>query len=102
LDWIKERIKELLGYGVIKLSKEATRGCVLKVFHPFREVSLNRMRRRIMKGVSLETIAAGASATSHFIDVSLVYWKTLAHLQPEFIIGTAESSSRQHGAKKNE
>jgi hypothetical protein len=101
-DWIKEKIKKLLGYGVIKSSKEATRGGVWKFFSPFREVSLNRMRCRIMKGVFLETITADASGTSYFINVSLVYWKTLAHLQPESIIGTAESSSRQHGAKKNE
>jgi hypothetical protein len=53
-------------------------------------------------GVFLEAITTGASATSHFIDVSLVYWKTFAYLQPELIIGTAESAPRQHGTKKNE
>jgi hypothetical protein len=55
-----------------------------------------------MERVFLKTITAGASATSHFIDVSLVYWKTFAHLQPEFIINTAKSLSRQRGANKNE
>jgi hypothetical protein len=50
----------------------------------------------------LEAITTGASATSHFINVSLVYWKAFAHLQSEFIIGTAESSLRQHRAMKNE
>jgi hypothetical protein len=55
-----------------------------------------------MKGVFLETIATCASAKSHFIDVSLVYWKTFAHLQAEFIINTAKSLLRQHGANKNE
>jgi len=82
-DWIKERIKELLGYGVIKSSEEATRGCVWKFFYPFREIRLNRMRRRIIRGKFLETITTGASATSHFIDVPLVYRKTFAHLQAE-------------------
>ena len=47
-----------------------------------------------MGRVLLETITAGASATSHFINVSLVYWKAFTHLQPEFIIGAAESSLR--------
>lgn len=55
-----------------------------------------------MKGLFLETITTGASVTSDFIDVSLVYWKTFAHLHAEFIIGTAKSLSRQHGANKNE
>jgi len=55
-----------------------------------------------MKGMLLETITTGASAKSHFIDVSLVYWKIFAHLQAEIIIGAAKSSSRQHGANKNE
>jgi len=55
-----------------------------------------------MKGVFLETITTGASGKSHFIDVPLVYWKTSAHLQAEFIIDTAKSLSRQHGANKNE
>jgi len=55
-----------------------------------------------MKGVFLESITTVASAKSHFIDVSLVYWKTFAHLQAEFIIGAAESLPCQHGANKNE
>ncbi len=50
----------------------------------------------------LEAITTGTSAASHFINVSLVYWKTLTHLKPEFIIGAAESSLCQHGAMKNE
>jgi hypothetical protein len=54
-----------------------------------------------MKGVFLETITTCASAKSYFIDISLVYWKTLAHLQAEFIISTAKPLSRQHGANKN-
>jgi len=52
--------------------------------------------------VFLETITTYASAKSHFIDVSLVYWKTFAHLQAAFIINAAKSLSRQHGANKNE
>ena len=56
---------------------------------------------RVEKGF-LETVTTGASATSHLINVSLVYWKASAHLEPKFIIGTAESSLRQHGAMKNE
>jgi hypothetical protein len=60
------------------------------------------MRWRITKEVFLETITAGTSEKSHFIDVSLVYRKVLAHLQAEFTIGAAKSSSRQHGAMKNE
>jgi hypothetical protein len=52
--------------------------------------------------IFLETIATGASAMGHFIDVSLVYRKTFAHFQAEFIIGTAKSLLRQHGAEKNE
>jgi hypothetical protein len=91
-----------LGYGVIKSSKEVARGSVSKLFYPFREILLNRMRWRIMKGEFLETITTCASAKSHFIDVSLVYWKTFAHLHAEFIINTAKSLSRQHGATKNE
>jgi predicted lipoprotein with Yx(FWY)xxD motif len=55
-----------------------------------------------MKGMLLETITTGASAKSHFIDVSLVYWKTFAHLQAESIIGAAKLLSRQHGTNKNE
>jgi hypothetical protein len=55
-----------------------------------------------MRGVFLESITTVASAKSHFIDVSLVYWKSFAHLQAEFIVGTAKSSLRQHGANKNE
>ena len=50
----------------------------------------------------LEMITTGASGKSHFIDVSLVYWKTLAHLQAEFIIGAAKLLSRQQGTNKNE
>jgi hypothetical protein len=50
----------------------------------------------------LEAITTGASGASHFINVSLVDWKTFAHLQPELIIGAAESSLCQHGAMKNE
>jgi hypothetical protein len=49
------------------------------------------MRWRIIKRLFLETVTTCASAKSHFIDVSLVYWKTLAHLQPEFAINTAKS-----------
>jgi len=55
-----------------------------------------------MERVFLEMIAACASGKSHFIDVSLVYWKAFAHLQAEFTIGAAKSPSRQHGANKNE
>jgi len=55
-----------------------------------------------MNGVFLETITTCASAKSDFIDISLVYWKTLAHLQAEFVINTAKSLSRQQGATKNE
>jgi hypothetical protein len=91
-----------LGYGAIKPSEEETRSCVRKFFYPFREVSLDRMRWRIMKGVFLETVTTGASVKSYFIDVSLVYWKTLTHPQTEFIIGTTKSFLRQHGAGKNE
>ncbi len=54
-----------------------------------------------MNGVFLETITTCASAKSHFVDVSLVYWKTFTRLQAEFVINTAESLSRQHGANKN-
>jgi hypothetical protein len=50
----------------------------------------------------LETIATGASAKSHFLDVFLVYWEAFTHLQAEFIINTAKSLLRQHGASKNE
>jgi len=101
-DGIKERSKELLGYGVIKSSEEVARGSVWKFFYPFRDIRLNRMRWRIMRGVFLEPITTCASAKSHFIDVSLVYWKTFAHLQAAFIINAAKSLSRQHGANKNE
>jgi len=55
-----------------------------------------------MKRLFLEAVPAGGSATSHFIDVSLVYWKALAHLEAEFIIGTTGPLSRQQGASKNE
>jgi hypothetical protein len=71
-------------------------------FHPFREICLNQVRGRAMKGNFLEMIATCASGKSDFIDISLVYWKTLAHLQAELIINTAKSLSLQHGAKKNE
>jgi hypothetical protein len=50
----------------------------------------------------LEAITTGTSATSHFIDVPLVYRKTFTHLQAEYVIGAAESSLCQHGAMKNE
>jgi hypothetical protein len=55
-----------------------------------------------MKGVFLKTITACASAKSHFIDIPLVYWETLAHRQAESTINTAKSPSRQHRASKNE
>ena len=55
-----------------------------------------------MKGVLLKTIAACASAKSHFIDIHLVYWETFAHRQAEFTINTAEAPPRQHRASKNE
>jgi hypothetical protein len=55
-----------------------------------------------MKGVFLETITTCASVKSHFIDVFLVYWKTFAHLEAEFIINSAKLLLRQHGANKNE
>jgi len=50
----------------------------------------------------IETITARASVESHFIDISLVNRKTLAHLQPEFVIDTAEPFLLQHRAGKNE
>jgi hypothetical protein len=50
----------------------------------------------------IETITACASAESHLIDISLVYRKTSAHLQPESIIDTAKSALIQHRAAKNE
>jgi len=56
----------------------------------------------MMKRLFFETIAARASATSHFVDVSLVYWKTLAHFQAKFIVGSADALPRQHGTDKNE
>ena len=101
-EWIKERSKELLGYGLIKSSEEVARGSVWKFFYPFRDIRLNRMRWRIMKGMFLETITTCASAKSHFINVSLVDWKTFAHLQAAFIVNATKSLSRQHGANKNE
>ena len=67
-----------------------------------REICLNRMRWRIMKGVFLETITTCASEKSYFINISVVYWKTFADLQAEFSINTAKSLLRQHGANKNE
>ena len=91
-----------MGYGVIKSSEEVARGSVWKFFYPFRDICLNGMRWRIMKGVFLETISTSASAKRHFIDVFLVYWKAFALFQAAFIINTAESFSRQHGANKNE
>ena len=60
------------------------------------------MRRGRKERGFLETVTTGASATSHLMNVSLVYWKASAHLQSEFIIGTAELSLRQHRAMKNE
>jgi len=54
-----------------------------------------------MKGGVLKTIATCASAKGHFIDVSLVYWKTFAHLQAASIINSTKLLSRQHGANKN-
>jgi hypothetical protein len=32
----------------------------------------------------------------------LVYWKSFTHLQPEFIVGAAESPLCQHGTIENE
>jgi len=55
-----------------------------------------------MKGELLKTIAACASAKSHFIDIPLVYWETFAHRQAEFTINTAKAPPRQHRANKNE
>jgi hypothetical protein len=55
-----------------------------------------------MKGVLLKTIAACASAKSHFIVIPLVYWETFAHRQAEFTINTAKAPPRQHRANKNE
>jgi hypothetical protein len=49
-----------------------------------------------------EAVTTGASATSHLVNISLVYWKSLTHLQPKFIIGAAESPLCQHGAIENE
>jgi len=98
----KRKDQRPTGDGVINGSQEATRGCVWKLFYLLREVSLGRMRWGIMKGLLLEAVTASGSATSHFIDVSLVYWKTPAHLEAEFIIGTAETLPGQQGASKNE
>ena len=64
-------------------------------------ICLKRVRWRSKRG-SLETITARASAESHLIDISLVYRKTPAHLQPESIIDTAKSALIQHRAAKNE
>ena len=55
-----------------------------------------------LRRVFLETITACASAKSHFVDISLVYWKALAHLQPKFIVNTAKLFSRQHRTNINE
>jgi hypothetical protein len=52
--------------------------------------------------VFIKAITTCPSAKSHFIDVSLVYWKTFAHLQTACIINSAKLLSRQHGANKNE
>lgn len=64
-------------------------------------ICLNGVRWRSKRG-SLETITARASAESHLIDISLVYRKTLAHRQSEFVIDAAKVSLAQHGAGKNE
>ena len=64
-------------------------------------ICLNRVRWRSKRG-SLKTITARASVEGHLMDISLVYRKTLAHLQPEFVINAAKSSLAQHGAGKNE
>jgi hypothetical protein len=64
-------------------------------------ICLNRVRCRSKRG-SLETITARAPAESHLIDISLVYRKTLAHRQPEFVIDAAKVPLAQHGAGKNE
>ena len=55
-----------------------------------------------MKRGFLEIIATCASGKSHFIDVSLVYWKAFTRHRAEFLINTASSLLRQHGANKNE
>jgi hypothetical protein len=55
-----------------------------------------------MKAVFLETITTCTPAESHFVDVSLVYWKTFTGLQAEFVINTAKPLPRQHRANKNE
>ena len=101
-DWIKGRGKEQLGNGVVNSSQEATSGCAWKVFYLFQEVSLGRVAWGTMKRLFFETVAARASATSDLVDVSLVYWKTLAHFQAEFIVSSTGASPRQHGANKNE
>jgi len=98
---MKERIKELLDYGIIKLPEEVARGSSWKSFYPFREICLNRMRGSVMKRVFLKAITTCASAKGHFIDVSLVYWKIFAHPQAASIINSAKLLSRQHGANKN-
>ena len=66
-----------------------------------KRIRLNRVRCRSKRG-SLETITARPSVESHLIDVSLVYRKTPAHRQPEFVIDAAKASLAQHGAGKNE
>ena len=95
------RVIGLRDYGIIKLSEEVARGSFWKSFYPVREICSNRMRRRVMKGVFLKTITTCASGKGHFIDVSLVYWKTFAHPQAAFIINSAKLLLRQHGANKN-
>jgi hypothetical protein len=92
----------VLGYGVVRSSEKIVRDLIWKFFYPFREIGLKRMGGRRMERGFLEMIPASASAKNHLIDISLVYWKTFTHLQPEFIVRAAESSLCQHGAMKNE
>ncbi len=66
------------------------------------EICLSRTRGTGLKGGFLETIATCAPGQGHFIDIPLVYWKALAHLQAELIINTAVLLSLQHGAGENE
>ena len=61
-----------------------------------------KLMRRIRERMVLETITAGPSAKSHFINVSFVYWEAFTHRQAKFIVNTTKTVSLQHGTNKNE
>ena len=93
-----EKDQRAIGLWSNRVIRKGRHGFSLEV-----PLSVSRnLTRRIGERMFLETITAGPSAKSHFLNVSFIYWEAFTHRQAKFVVNTTKTVLLQHWTNKNE